>query len=150
MTVFFAMTGEGEDLRPAFFLTAKAAPEGAVEISDARHAALLEALADGKAVTVGRGGKPKIVRVRVDADELRASTVAQIRREAARRIEEISPVWRQLNDTREPSEDGARRFARIDAIRAASNAIERDLAEIPANDLALFPVRDHFLWPEFD
>ncbi len=151
MSVLFAMIGAGEDRRPAFFLTRKSAPDDAVEISDARHAELLDAQAEGRAIEADARGRPVLVRrQRPAADELRARLRAGIQREAAQRIRAVSPEWQQLNDLRAPSDAGAVRFARIDAIRAASNAIE-DLANgLPVADLAGFPVATHTLWPEFD
>lgn len=55
----------------------------------------------------------------------RQELVRAIKSAAARRIEAISPAWRQLNDMREPSESGAARFAAIDAVRAWSDDLER-------------------------
>lgn len=151
MSVFFAMIGEGEDRHPAFFLTRAAAPEGAVEISDARHGALLEAQAEGRAISADARSRPVVERrTRPAADTVRGQLANSIRREAARRIRAVSPEWRQLNDLREPSEAGAVRFARIDAIRAASNAIEEFAASLPVSDLAGLPIATHTLWPEFD
>jgi hypothetical protein len=151
MSVFFAMIGAGDDRRPAFFLTRKAAPEGAVEIGDARHGELIEALGEGRAIDVDARGRPVLVRrQRPAAEELRAGLRAAIRREAAQRIRAVSPEWQQLNDLRTPSDAGAVRFARIDAIRAASNAIEDLASGLPVADLAAFPIATHTLWPEFD
>jgi len=151
MSVFFAMIGSGDDRIPAFFLTRRAAPDYAVEISDSRHRDLLEAQSQGRRITVDARGRPVIDRCAApDAGAIRPQLVAAIHREAARRIREISPEWRQINDLREPSEAGAVRFARIDAIRAASNEIE-DVAEgHPPHELVNFPVSTHPLWPEFD
>lgn len=53
----------------------------------------------------------------------------EIKAEAARRIEAISPQWRQTTDLREPSEAGATRFAAIDEVRAWSNLLEREAAK---------------------
>lgn len=151
MSVFFAMVGAGDDRRAAFYLTGKMAPEGAVEISDQRHGELLEAQAEGRAITADARGRPVVARrTRPAASALRAELAVAVRREAAARIRAISPEWRQMNDLREPTEEGAIRFARVDAIRAASNAIEELAARLPAADLAGFPVATHTLWPEFD
>lgn len=151
MSVFFAMVGEGGDRRPAFFLTRNSAPERAVEISDARHGELLEAQAEGRAITADPRGRPVVARrTRPDKPALRAQLAVAIRHEAAARIRTISPEWRQMNDLREPTEEGAVRFARIDAIRAASNAIEELASSLAAADLAGFPIATHTLWPEFD
>lgn len=151
MSVFFAMVGEGADCLPAFFLTRAAAPADAVEISDARHAELLAAQSQGRRIVVDAGGRPIAERLRrPSASAIRARLRLGIQREAARRIRDVSPEWRQLNDLREPTEESAVRFARIDAIRAASNAIEQLALSLPAADLAGFPVANHTLWPEFD
>lgn len=151
MSVFFAMIGQGDDRRPAFFLSRAAAPEGAVEISDARHRQLLDGQSEGRRITTDARGRPVVDRrTRPSADAVRAQLRAAIRREAAARIRAVSPEWRQLNDLREPSEQGGIRFARIDAIRAASNAIEQLAEGLPVADLGGFPVANHTLWPEFD
>lgn len=151
MSIFFAMVGEGDARRPAFFLTRSSAPEGAVEITAARHAALLEDQAEGRTITADARGRPAIDRrTRPDADALRAQLRSAVRREAASRIRAISPEWRQLNDLRSPSEAGAVRFARIDAIRAASGAIEEIAQSLPVADLGGLSVADHSFWPEFD
>lgn len=151
MSVFFAMIGQGDDRRPAFFLTRKQAPECAVEITDMRHGQLLDGLSEGRRITTDARGRPVVDRrTRPSADAVRAQLHAAIRREAAARIRAISPEWRQMNDLREPSEAGAIRFARIDAIRAASNAIEELASGLPAADLAGFSVATHTVWPEFD
>jgi hypothetical protein len=151
MSVFFAMVGEGDDRRPAFYLTRKQAPDGAAEITDTRHAELLDAQSQGRRIEADARGRPVIERrTRPSAAEARARLRAALRREAAGRIRAVSPEWQQLNDLREPTEAGAMRFARIDAIRAASNAIEELAGSLPAEDLAGFPVTTHTLWPEFD
>lgn len=153
MSVFFAMIGgrEGHPLRPSFYLTRKQAPAGAVEISDARHAGLLDAQSEGRTIAADARGRPVIERrTRPSEAGVRDMHRAAIRREAANRIRAVSPEWQQLNDMRTPSEAGATRFARIDAIRVASNAIEDMMQGLPVADLAGFPVATHTLWPEFD
>lgn len=151
MSIFFAMIGSGEYRRPAFYLTRSAAPDGAVSISAARHAALLEDQAEGRRIIADARGRPVIDRrSRPDAGAVRAQLRAAIRREARERIRAVSPEWRQMNDLREPTEAGAVRFARIDAIRDASNAIEALAVSLPVTDLTAFPVANHTLWPEFD
>lgn len=151
MSVFFAMIGPAEDRRPAFFLTRKSAPDDAVEITAARHAELLDAQADGRAIDADARGRPVLVRrQRPAAEELRARLRAAIKRDAARRIDQIAPIWRQLNDARTPSAEGERRFAQVDAIRDASDAIEALLADVADRDLGAFPISDNPAWPEFD
>lgn len=73
--------------------------------------------------------------------EDRAQLAGAIKAEAARRIEAIAPAWRQMNDLREPSPEGAARFAAIDEVRTWSNALEaRALAATDEAELAA--VRD--------
>ncbi len=60
--------------------------------------------------------------------DIAPALIAEIKREAAARIEAVSPTWKQLNDTREPTAAGARRFAAIDDVRAWSNRIEQEVA----------------------
>jgi hypothetical protein len=151
MTIYFAMMPAADGTpAPAFFLTEKAAPAHAVKITQRRHVELLERQAEGFAIVAGKGGKPKIVGRPTNDDARRAALTRAIKREAARRIEAVAPVWRQINDSRAPSPEGARRFAQIDAIRAASNAFENTLANLPAAQLEAFRVAAHPLWPEFD
>lgn len=126
-------------------------PDDAVEITAERHRQLMEAQADGRRILADARGRPIADRrTRPAAGQLRARLRTAIQREASRRIRAVSPEWRQMNDLREPSAAGAMRFARIDAIRAASNAIEELAAGVPAGDLAAFPVATHPLWPEID
>lgn len=151
MTVFFAMVADASGApQPSFFLRQSQAPEGAVAISGRRHAQLVEALAKGKTIIPSAKGSPKIIARRVDNGALRTQLVAVIKREAARRIDQVAPIWRQLNDARAPSAQGARRFAQIDAIRDASSAIETLLADVADRDLGAFPISDNPAWPEFD
>lgn len=119
-------------------------PADAVEISAAKHAQLLAGQAAGRTIRPGKGGKP----VLADRVPTPAQLIAQIRREAARRIDAVAPVWRQLNDLRTPTPAAAARFAAINAIRAASDLIEQDLAATDTTGLRSFPITDHPLWPE--
>jgi hypothetical protein len=151
MTIFFAMVPDASGApQPAFFLRQSQAPKGAVAISARRHAQLVEALSQGQTVTAGADGKPRTAARRVEPGAQRAQLVAAIKREAARRIDQVAPIWRQVNDARSPTAEGARRFAQIDAIRDASDAIESLLDYAAARDLGAFPVSDNPAWPEFD
>lgn len=59
-------------------------------------------------------------------DESPAATIAQVKAEAGRRIEASYPLWKQLTIMR--SGDGLAAMATfIDAVRAASNALEATL-----------------------
>lgn len=151
MTRFFAMVPDVDGIdRPAFFLTRQHAPKGAAEISETRHAELLVAQGEGKRLYRDEDGTPRYETPRLDADQLRAGLIVAVKREAGLRIDQVAPLWRQMNDAREPSEEGARRFAQIDAIRAASGAIEDTIHETNAAQLDGFPVRENPLWPELD
>jgi hypothetical protein len=135
--------------RHAFFDdTLHVLPDDAVAITRARHRALMEAQARGAAIVAGEGGAPRIDRPRVTRSIQRAAAVRQVKREAARRIEAIAPVWRQLNDARVPSGEGAARFAAIDAVRAASDAIEAEIATLTLAALKALDIASHPAWPE--
>lgn len=67
--------------------------------------------------------------------------VAAIKAEAARRIEAISPDWRQRNDLRLPSPEGNERWAAIDAVRGWSNMMERLLRQADAPAAVEFVLR---------
>lgn len=124
-------------------------PPDAVEIGEARRAEMLAAQAAGaRIVPHPETGQP--VAETESADALRARTLRSIKREAERRILSVSPLWRQINDQRDPGEGTEARFAAIDAIRAASDAIEALLAETADADLPVFPVVNSPLWPEFE
>lgn len=118
-------------------------PADGIAITPAHHAQLLDGLASGQQITVTRAGRV----VLVSPPPSRAALLRAIKHEAARRIEAIAPLWRQLNDARAPTPQSAARFAAIDAIRGASALIEQDLAATADKGLRGFPVADHPLWP---
>lgn len=122
-------------------------PADAVPIKPHRHNQLMQAQSKGARI-VGNPGGTGPVAVLPTAD--RTVIKAAVKREAARRIEAISPLWRQLNDQREPTEAGVARFAAIDVVRAASAAIEDMVDQAKASELATFPVTDNPLWPELN
>jgi hypothetical protein len=137
----------------AFFDPAlhQAMPEDATQrVSRSRHAALMAAQADGSVITSDARGRPVAKRTRPVAAALptNAEVAAAVRAEAQRRILAVSPLWRQLNDIRNPSDAGAARFVQIDALRSVCRVIERDVAETAATALPDFPVADHPLWPD--
>lgn len=146
MSVYFAMV-EG---LPTFYLTEKQAPDGATKVTEKRFAQLLDAQSEGHAIKAGKSGQPIIQKAKPNAAALRVSIERQVKREARRRIEEISPIWRQLNDNRKPSAEGDARFAKIDAIREASEAIAAVAQDLPAAKLSELSIGNHPLWPEFD
>lgn len=146
MSVYFSITDEG----PAFYLTRKLAPAGAVKITDARHGQLLEALGEGHSVVAGKGGKPAIKKAKADIATLRADAVRRVKAEAKRRIVKVAPIWRQINDMRFTSPEGEARFAQIDAIRAASDEIEAFAADLTAAQLRDYDIAKSPFWPEID
>lgn len=123
-------------------------PADAVPITAARHAELIAAQETGAEIVPSDRGTPIIHRHKPTAEELRAKLLAETDREANRRILAISPIWQQMNDMRQPSDAGMERFVAIDAVRAASNAVERAIAACPAAQLTDFTVSTHTLWPE--
>lgn len=74
----------------------------------------------------GEGVSPETGSFTFTLDRVIEPIVARIKAAAAARIECISPVWRQINDARDPTPEGEVRFATIDAVRAWSNAMEID------------------------
>lgn len=125
-----------------------AVPADAVVITQARHRELLTGQASGRAIIAGEDGFPRLQpAARLTTSDRRAQLAARNKREAARRIEAISPLWRQINDQRDPSDAGAARFVAIDAIRAASDAIEAQIATAAKDALAGLDIPNHPLWP---
>lgn len=60
-----------------------------------------------------------------------AEAIAAIRIQAERDCLAIAPLWQQLNDIRNPTPEGAARFAAIDAVRSKSNADEAKARKKP-------------------
>lgn len=137
---------------PGFFDSAihSTLPDDAIEISPARHRVLLAAQGDGATIEPNDAGKPVIRRVTVTVADMRTALVRRVKREAARRIDIIAPLWRQLNDLRGGGDRAAAaaRAAAIDAVRTASDAIEADIADASSAALAAMDVASHPLWPQ--
>jgi hypothetical protein len=122
-------------------------PQDAVRITPARHRALLEGQAAGGTIDVGPDGHPRLIRAKKPTvADRRAAACRLVKRVAARRIDAASPLWRQLNDMRTDSPAGRARFAAIDTIRAASDAIEADIARTPGDALDALDIANHPLW----
>lgn len=134
---------------PGFFDDAIHAtlPSDAIAITSARHAELLAAQAAGADIVTGPNGRPHIRRHTPSIADRRAAMTAMVKREAARRINVISPIWRQLNDMRDPGPDAAARFAAIDAVRATSQAVEAQIAAATLAQLAALDIANHPAWP---
>ena len=145
--IFFAIV-EG---RPAFFEDAVHGdniPADAVQVTPAKRDQLLQGEAGGKIITADPAGKPSLLDRVIGAADRRAQLVAAVKREAARRIDAVSPIWRQLNDARAGGSDAEARFAQIDAIRAASQQIEADIAAAKSADVVDFAITENTNWPE--
>lgn len=125
-------------------------PEDAVPVEASVHADCMAQLAAGGVLSCCPDtSAPIAVAPVIAAAERRAGLVCAIKAEAYRRIELVSPIWRQLNDLRVRNDAGAVRFSAIDAIRAASDAIEELVAAAEDGALPGFPVAANPLWPLF-
>lgn len=123
-------------------------PTDVVRITAARHRALLDGQSQGREIIAMQDGRPGFRPVaRPAMADVRDRLVRRVKQEAARRIEAVSPVWRQLNDARIPSDQGASRFAAIDAIRAASAIMEQQIASASKAALETIDIADHDAWP---
>ncbi|SFG08487.1 hypothetical protein SAMN05518801_10739 [Novosphingobium sp. CF614] len=127
-----------------------AIPEDARPLERDIHASLLHQQTQGATIEpCSRTGRPRARHERLSIADRRAALAAAVKNEARRRIDAVSPAWRQINDLRAPSMAATERFAAIDAIRAASAAIEKLLAGMAAANLDTFPIAEHPLWPKF-
>jgi hypothetical protein len=145
----------------AFFDEAHPAiPADAVAITARRHRQLLAGQAAGRPIVTGAGGKPVNAGARrLSAEQLRDRAVLQVKREAGVRILAVASLARQSNDNAAialaaidgdaaaAAEPIARR-RRIDAIRAASDALEAQIARMPAANLTNFDAAAQPHWPE--
>lgn len=124
-------------------------PEDAETVSTKRYAALLAGQAEGYEIVADKRGRPQLRALGpATLESARAACVQAIKREAARRIDQRMPLWRQINALRANSDPG---FHAIDLIRSASNLIEEQLLGVATVDaIAAFPVSDNPLWPQFD
>jgi len=130
-------------------------PDDARAISDEEHQRLLAAQTRGEIIAPGADGLPTSRAPVEPADQRRARLVAATKREAARRIEAIAPLWRQLNDSRalaiatgDVPAAIERRFAAIDAVRAASNRLEAALQTMTPRQLARVDITADSHWTE--
>lgn len=139
-----------------------AIPDDAVPVSERRHRALLAGQGTGRAIVAGAAGTPELTAApRVTIARQRELAVRSIKAEARRRILAIASLERQANDnaaiamrglvpaTEAPDAITAaitRRKA-IDAIRAASNALEATIADWSAAALQKFNAADAAHWP---
>lgn len=128
----FGLTSWGKKKRPA----------DAVDVSAEEHDALFPQGEPQREIETGPDGRPRHKVASVEAQ--RTAAIASVKREAARRIEAIMPMHKQINAIR-VGYDAAPEFAQIDRIRTASNIIELDLIESEAPGAV--PIADHPAWP---
>lgn len=140
---FYATEFHGKDI-----------PDDAVKITKRHHQELMLAQQQGHEIVAGPKG-PTIRYARTDEGlELRAA-VARVKREAKRRILAIASLERQANDNAALALGGdstdyasaRERRHKIDAVRAASNAIEAKLEGFTAQELTAFDAATA-AWPE--
>jgi hypothetical protein len=130
-------------------------PADAVAITGDDHRRLLAGQAAGHRIVAGADGRPTLTPpARPTTDARRAALVALVKEQAATRIFAVAPIWRQLNDARDlPSATGAARtaiearYAAIDAIRAASGALEARITGLSARALAQLDIAAPSHWP---
>lgn len=146
MALFYSATAAG------FFDDAIHAdlPADAVKISRARHAELLAAQATGATIGAADNGRPVILRSTTTLADRRAAAALRVKRHAAWLIAAFAPAWRQMNDLRAPSPAGAARFALVDAIRAASDAIEHEITGMSVAQIDTLSIPDHAAWPRVE
>lgn len=75
-----------------------------------------------------------------DVSSVLPALLSEIKSEAARRIEAIAPMWRQINDLHEPDTPGAvQRRKALNVVRAWSNKLEASAAAAasPADVMAM-------------
>ncbi|MES2042593.1 MAG: hypothetical protein V4475_01890 [Pseudomonadota bacterium] len=145
-------------------------PADAVAISARRHRELLAGQGEGRAISAGKDGKPQLEpKQKPTLAFLRRLAVADIKREAKRRILAIASLERQANDNAamaayaidlaagqpvgsplitNAAHAAVRRRDAIDAIRAASNQLEATIATWSAGALGHFTAAEAAHWPK--
>lgn len=123
-------------------------PADAVKITNRRHQELLLAQAQGHEIVPTSAG-PEVHHAESGPEVLLARAVSRVKREARRRILAIASLEQQSNDNAAlalavlagdstASLPALERRQKIDAVRAASNAIEAGLADLKVTQLATF------------
>lgn len=140
-------------------------PDDAVAITAERHTELLALQSAGKVIQPGRNGHPTARAIVSTIEKRRAAAIVSIKAAARTRILAISDIERQSNDNaliagfalqlatgvgdidEKQASDAVARRAAIDAIRAASNALESTIVTLSAADLAEFDANAAPHWP---
>jgi len=140
-------------------------PADAVKVSDRKHALLLDAQGKGAAIVAGPKGPIAQMPVQSFAEQLVVAR-RQVKREARRRIMAVATLERQSNDNAllalaalQAATDigmtidvapAIERRRQVDDIRAASNAIELELENLPTAELAAFRAPQSPAWPKIE
>ncbi len=138
----------------------EAMPDDVVSVGVMRHAELLAAQGSRR-IIAGPDGKPALKPVhKVRRADVLARMIAAVKREAARRILAIASLERQANDNAAlalaaldgnasaAAEAACARRASIDAVRAASNAIETAIGGWSLAALTSFEPAADARWPQ--
>lgn len=136
----------------------KTIPADAVEISERKHLSLLEA--HGSGAEIVHTDKGPVAKLRKpDRSHLVDVATRRVKGEARKRILAVASLERQSNDNAlialaalarsgtGAHLDAVERRRKIDAIRAASNTIEAELAGLSAAELGAFSAARSPLWP---
>lgn len=91
-------------------------------------------------------------KITFDRAKVLPGLIATVKAEAARRIEAVAPLWRQINDLAEPDAAGAaERRAFVKAVRAYSNQAETALeSSSDARTLAITMAAITRGWPAWE
>lgn len=132
-----------------------AIPADAIAISEQTHASLMSAQARGAEIVMSPTEGVIARMPGQDRETLLGLAIRRVKGHARKRILAVAPLERQANDNaalalgpNDPEYDSA--FARrlkINAIRAASNAIESDLNDLDPGALAVFNPSHSTRWP---
>lgn len=142
-----------------------AIPADAIKISAAKLAALQQAHAEGAELVVTAKG-PIAVHPKDDRELQLELATRRVKREARRRCLAVASLEQQSNDNAELAlaalqaatdigmtidvAPALERRRRVDAIRAASNAIEQQLGRLSSTALAAFAPAENPAWPTFE
>lgn len=123
----------------------KKRPKDAVDVSGEEHAALFPMGEPQRGIETGPDGRPRHKTTSIE--DRRRSTIWSVKSEAARRIDAVMPMFKQINALRLDalSHENCEAFAQIDQIRSASDIIEQDVMDSEAPEAV--PINSHPAWP---